>query len=133
MRRAPHTPRARRTSRVPRKPRRGERGIALLEAMVALAILASAGGFLAALVGAGLRSEHELGRREETLSAAARVLAATTLLTRTELDQRIGRRPVGEFVIDIQRPEPALYRLALSERAAPDLELLVTVVYRPAR
>jgi hypothetical protein len=101
--------------------------------MVALAILASAGSFLAALVGAGLRSEHELGRREETLGAAARVLAATTLLTRTELDQRLGRRPVGEFVVDIERPEPALYRLALSEGAAPDVELLVTVVYRTAR
>jgi len=109
---------------------RADRGIALLEAMVALAILASAGGFLVALVAAGLRSEHELRQRELTLQAAERVLAATTLLTRADLDQRLGRHRVGELLVEVERPEPALYRIAVSENAAPALELLATVVYR---
>ncbi len=110
--------------------RRGDRGIALLEAMVALAILAASGASLIAVVASGLRSEQEMRRRETTMWAAERVMAASTLLTRADLDLRIGRHDVGEFIVTIQRPEPTLYRIALSERVQPEQELLVTVVYR---
>ena len=96
---------------------RDERGIALLEALVALAILSTAG---VAFVGLG-RAAVE----------ADRFLTATTLLRRQELDERLGHHEVGEFVVHIQRPEPTLYRLAIAETVAPEVELLVTVVYRP--
>jgi type II secretory pathway component PulJ len=110
--------------------RSADRGVALLEAMVAIAILASAGVILVGTVGAGLRSEREARRREVTVHAADRVLTAMTLLTRNDLDQRIGTRRVGEFLVNVQRPEPPLYRIALSESATPEVELLATVVYR---
>jgi type II secretory pathway component PulJ len=110
--------------------RHGERGAALLEAMVALAILAGAGASAVSLVSASLRAEREMADRERTLLAADRLLAAATLLTRTDLDRRLGRRDAGEFVVEVQRPRPSLYRIAVSESRAPEFELLVTVVFR---
>lgn len=109
---------------------RAERGVALLEVLVALVILATAGIGLMELVGAGLRAERDARAREATLATEERLLAAHTLLRRHELDQRLGRRVVGEFIVDVQRPEPTLYRIALLHQASPHLEDLVTVVYR---
>ena len=108
-----------------------ERGVLLLEAMVALAIFALAGSAAVALTAASLRAEREMAEREATNLAADRVLAASALLTRTDLDRRLGRRSVGEFTVEVQRPEPALYRIAVAESRSPDIELLVTVIYRP--
>lgn len=109
---------------------RNERGVVLLEVLVALAILGLAGIGLIETVGAGLRAERNARERETTLATEERLLAALTLLNRTELDQRIGRRRIGEFVVDVQRPEKTLYRIALSQQQAPAVEDLVTVVYR---
>ncbi|HET9385242.1 MAG TPA: prepilin-type N-terminal cleavage/methylation domain-containing protein [Gemmatimonadales bacterium] len=109
---------------------RDNRGVALLEVLVALVILATAGIGLIELVGAGLRGEHDAQAREATLATEERLLAALTLLRRHELDQRLGRRVIGEFIADIQRPEPTLYRIALLQQTSPHVEDLVTVVYR---
>ncbi len=106
------------------------RGLVLLEALLALAILSIAGLSAIGVVQHGLDQERRALAREHEVVEAARVLTALTLLTRTDLDQRLGRRRIGEFVAGIQRPEPALYRLAVAEAAHPDVELLVTVVYR---
>jgi type II secretory pathway pseudopilin PulG len=110
---------------------RNERGIALLEVLVAVVILATAGISLVELVGSGLRAERDARLREATLATEERLLSALTLLNRTELDQRIGRRQIGEFIVDVQRPEPTLYRLALAQQQSPAVEDLVTVLYRP--
>lgn len=106
------------------------RGIALLEVLVALVILTAAGVALVGLVGSGLHGEQDARTRERVLASEERVLAATTLLKRDELDQRIGRHSVGEFVVNIQRPEPTLYRIAIAETGSAQVEDLVTVVYR---
>src|SRR6266481_3776824 len=106
------------------------RGVALLEVLIATLILGTAGVALVELVGAGLRAEQDAHHREATLATVERLLAATTLLKREELDQRIGRRDVGEFIVDIQRPERTLYRIAVLETESPQVEDLVTVVYR---
>jgi type II secretory pathway component PulJ len=111
--------------------KRNRRGVALLEALIALAILGTAGLSVVAVVDATLRAQAMAVQRETTLATASRVLAAATLLTREEFDQRLGTRAVGEFVLDVQRPEKTLYRLGISEKAHPAAELLVTVVYRP--
>ena len=110
---------------------RNDRGMALLEVLVALVILAMAGFSLVELVGAGLRGERDARLRETTLATEERVLVAHTLLNRRELDQRIGRRAVGEFIVDVERPEVTLYRIALLQQQSPSVEDLVTVVYRP--
>jgi type II secretory pathway component PulJ len=110
---------------------RNRQGIALLEVLVAMVILATAGLALVEFVGYGMRAEREARLRETTLAGEERLLAALTLLKVHELDQRIGRRQVGEFIIDVQRPEPSLYRVALALEESPGVEELVTVVYRP--
>jgi type II secretory pathway pseudopilin PulG len=105
--------------------------VALLETLIALAILSVAGLSVVALVDSLIGAQAEAVQREATLTTAGRVLAAATLLWREELDQRLGSREVGEFVLAVQRPEKTLYRIAISEQAVPAVELLVTVVYRP--
>jgi hypothetical protein len=110
---------------------RHDRGVVLLEVLVALVILATAGVAMIELVGAGLRAERDARARERVLATEERLLGALTLLRREELDQRIGRREIGEFVVDIQRPERTLYRIAVVQRESPRVEDLVTVVYRP--
>ena len=54
--------------------RRAEAGVVLLEVLVALAILASAGIVTMGLVAAALRSEHDARDRERTLAAEERVV-----------------------------------------------------------
>ncbi len=109
---------------------RTDRGIVLLEALIALAILSGAGLALLSLVTSGLRAEQDARERERILEVEERVLTALTLLKRGELDLRLGRHPIGELIADIQRPEPTLYRIALVQVTSPDVEDLVTVVYR---
>ena len=112
--------------------RRGDHGVALVEVLVALLILSLAGLAAVGLVTEALRSEHEAAARERALSSAERVLAAATLLTKSELDKRIGRSIVGDLLIDVQRPEQTLYRIAVLRPESSQVEELVTVVYRPA-
>lgn len=109
---------------------RDRRGAVLLEALVALVILATAAITLVEVIGAGLRAERDAREREDVLATEERVMAALTLQSRSELDQRIGRRDIGEFIVDVQRPEPTLYRIALLRQESPHVEELVTVVYR---
>jgi prepilin-type N-terminal cleavage/methylation domain-containing protein len=106
------------------------RGFALLEVIVALALLATTGLALIQVVRQAILGQREVERSEATLREADRVLTAYTLLKEPELDQSIGEREIGEFVVATQRAEPGLYRLAIAERRAPDHQLLVTVVHR---
>lgn len=114
------------------RPDLDRRGVALLEAMIALAILSSAGIATVSLVAAGLRSERGSRERELTIRIADRVLAASTLLSRSDLDQRLGERTAGDLLVRVSRPEPTLYRISVADGARPELDLIVTVVYRPA-
>ena len=109
-----------------------ERGAVLLEVLVALTILAVAGLSLVGLLGAGVRAEQDARERERVLADEERVLTAMTLLTRADLDRRLGRHDVGEFVVDVQRPERTLYRIAIAQRSSAHVEGLVTVVFRRA-
>lgn len=106
------------------------RGIALLDVLIALTILGTAGLALTSLLRQAITAQAELVKVESTMDNADRVLAALTLLGREDLDRRLGQHRIGEFVSDIQRPEPGLYRVALAEASAPERMLLVTVVYR---
>lgn len=109
---------------------RAERGVALLEVLVALAILSGVGLALLELVTRALSAEREARDRERVLAVEERVLTALTLLRREDFDRRLGRHPIGEFVADVQRPERTLYRIAVLQASLPEVEELVTVVYR---
>ncbi len=106
------------------------RGAVLLEAVVSLAILSLAGGTVLTLLGEGLGWSRRITAEARQLESASRVLTAMTLLTRRELDLRLGVREVGDLVVTVGRPERSLYRIAVSDPAAPAVDLLVTVVHR---
>ncbi len=107
-----------------------ERGVVLLEVLVALTIVSAAGLGIVGVVSASARAARELGSRERTVAAADRLLAAYSLLTRHDLDLRLGTHSAAAFEVSIERPERTLYRIAVAEPRAPAVELLVTVVYR---
>ncbi len=99
---------------------RNERGVVLLEVIIALTILSVSGLSMTALVSAGFDVQRQVEARELELRSADRVLAAYALLTRDELDLRLGQRKVGEFRVTVQRPDPALYRVGVASDDAPD-------------
>ncbi len=112
---------------------RRERGVALLEVLAAVVILGVAGLAFVELVAGGTRAVAIARERERELADEERLLAAWTLLKQGELDQRIGERAVGPYVVRVQRPERGLYRIAIERNEAPGVEDLVTVVYREVR
>ena len=106
-------------------------GATLIEVLVALVILTSAGVSSAAYVSSIADSQLRLLAREEELARAERLLTALSLLSREDLDMRLGLRDMDEFVTIVSRPEPELYRLAVARSADPQRESLTTVVHRP--
>ena len=107
-----------------------ERGVVLLEVLVAIVILSVAGLSLLELVRGGTQAVTAARLRERELADEERLLTAFTLLAREDLDRRIGERTVGPYVVGVQRPERTLYRIGLARRESPDVEDLVTVIYR---
>jgi hypothetical protein len=108
---------------------RADRGAALLEVLAAVVVMAIAGISMLELVGTHGRAVTTLRARELELADEERLLTAYVLLSRVDLDRRLGEVLVGPYVVGVQRPEPALYRIAVRrpETAAEDL---ATVVYR---
>lgn len=98
-----------------------ERGAALLEVLAATLILGIAGLALVELTATGLRATATAEQRERELMDQERLLTAYSLLRRPELDQRLGDRQVGPYLVNVQRPERELYRIAVGD--------LVTVVH----
>ena len=111
--------------------RAAERGVALLEVLAALVILSFAALGFVDLLGAGTRAVATARARERELADEERLLAAYTLLARGDLDRRLGRREIGPYLVEVQRPERTLYRVALIRKESGTREDLVTVVYRP--
>lgn len=109
---------------------RAERGIALLEVLAAIVILSIAGLSLVELVTQGTATAATERAREAEQMDEDRLLAAMTLLNRSDLDIRIGSRTVGLYVMTVARPERTLYRIAIGRETAPNVEDLVTVVFR---
>lgn len=108
-----------------------ERGVVLLEILVALTILSVAGLGLVELVTGNLRAVAIAVERERELADVERLLTAYTLLTRPDLDIRLGTTEIGAYVVSVQRPERELYRIAVGRVETPAVEDLVTVVFRP--
>lgn len=108
-----------------------DRGIALLEVLAAIVILAIAGLSMVALVAQATDAARVAKGRETEQADESRLLSAETLLTRGDLDQRIGDRVAGPYVVTVGRPEASLYRIAVGRTTAPGVEDLVTVVFRP--
>lgn len=102
----------------------------MLEVIAAILILTLAGLALVEVLAGHTLALTAARSREGELADEERLLAAYALLSRGDLDQRLGAREVGPYVVGVQRPEPDLYRLAVGRSEARGIEDLVTVVLR---
>jgi len=113
--------------------RHGNRGVALLEVLIALAILAGAAVAVVSLLAEMSDHEWRAEVTEARLADEERLLTALTLLARDDLDRRLGQRTVGPYLVEVQRPDRALYRLTVGTASDGSRPELATLVYRPGR
>lgn len=104
-------------------------GAALLEAIVALAVLGTAGVAALVLVRDAVRTVEHAREAERRMGDAHVFMSAVSLWTREDLDRRLGERPQGPWRLAILRPEPTLYRVTLRDSLSGRV-VLATHVYR---
>lgn len=104
----------------------------LIELMAAIAIMGLSLAALLVLASQTVQVAGSVAARERRMRTAHQVMSLHALLPARDLDLRLGVRTVGTFTVDIQRPEPTLYRIDVRDEDAHVSEL-VTVVYRPSR
>lgn len=102
----------------------------LLEALVALVILATAGATIVTMVAESAHAVHQVRAAEEEMRAANAFLSAVSLWSREDLDRHLGDRVQGVWVMRVDRPTPTLYVATLTDTAT-HRELLRTSLYRP--
>ncbi len=109
---------------------RARPGAVLLEVLVALAILSSAGIALVVEVREAQWSVERAQATEHEVVAASRLLEAVSLWPTDDLDRRLGSRSEGRWTLYIERVRPTLYLVTVadSSRTRP---LLQTSLYRP--
>jgi len=106
------------------------RGAVLLEALVALMILAVAGVSLIALAADSARTVEHVRQSEAELRAATTFMDAVALWPRADLDRHLGDRAERAWNLRIDRPTPTLYVAVLRDSAGTH-EILRTMLYRP--
>lgn len=103
-------------------------GVALIEALVAVTLLASAGAGWIALAA---QAEHSLAKamiREESYREASLLLARYSRYTTSELESVAGRRRVNAFEVRLTILQPGLFEVTVVEQGS--VEVLRTVFYR---
>ena len=113
-----------------RRSSRARLGVALLEAIVAIAIFTTAGIAALAMASESIRAVAAARESDAALREASALLDAVALWTRNDLDQRLGSRPQGPWMLFVERPSQELYVITLSDTVhhAP---LLQTSLFRP--
>ena len=110
---------------------RNERGAVLVEVLVAMVVLVTAGLGLVETAAHAIRAADRLAETERCLVDEDRLLTAYALLDRRDLEQRLGWRVVGPYVVTVRREGFELFHVAVGRPdEVPDLE---TVLYRPER
>lgn len=109
---------------------RSEAGAGLLEAIVAVAILAFAGVAAVTAVAESMAAVRRAREADAELRDANAFLEAIALWPREDLDRRLGNRPQGPWRLVIERPLPTLYTVVLTDSASGRI-LLRTSLYRP--
>jgi type II secretory pathway pseudopilin PulG len=115
---------------MPTRWRAERRGAALLEALVALAILATVGSAAAWTASESMRAVWRAHEREHDTRAAARLLTAASLWSREDLDRHLGSRRQGPWRMRIDRPRPTRYDVTLTDTAT-GMVVLRTSFWRP--
>lgn len=112
-----------------RHDNRGRRGMVLLEAIVALTIIAVSGVTAVLLAVSSLAAIDRANKGDERSQRASHFLDAVSLWTRADLDRHLGDRPEGSWRLRIERPVPTLYVVSLRDSTTGQM-LLVTSLYR---
>lgn len=107
------------------------RGATLLEAIVALTLLAMTGLSGLALVRSAVSLTGEAERSESVVADASNFLNSVSLWTREELDQRLGEREQGIWRLEIDRTTPELYIVILRDSLGART-VLRTALFRAA-
>lgn len=106
------------------------KGAVLLEAIVAVVILAVAGTTAVTLVGQSADAVRRAREADAEAREASAFLHAVSLWTRDDLDLRLGDRPQGDWRLQVQRPSPTLYEVTLVDSARTRV-ILRTSLFRP--
>lgn len=104
-------------------------GAALLEALVALAVLGTIGSSAGWLASEAVRSVARTYAEESAVRGASRFLQAVSLWTRDDLDRHLGTSQQGAWNLRVDRPSRTLYVVSLTERTS-DHYLVGTALYR---
>jgi hypothetical protein len=107
------------------------RGMALLEALLALVLLTTAGLAWTALAGQASFALEQAQDRERKVAASAVILGRLEILTAPQLEAMVGRRRIDDHSVLVSRVMPSLYRIEI-DVAGEANEWLETLVYRPS-
>ena len=102
----------------------------LLEAIVALTILTIAALASVGMVRQGIESVRRAQEAEHDVRKASAFMEAIALWPRADLDRHLGNRPEGPWRLQVDRPVPTLYLVALTDSLSRR-ELVRTALYRP--
>jgi Tfp pilus assembly protein PilV len=106
------------------------RGAALIEALIAVVVLATAGIGLITLLGQTAHSMRGTLETERLTRAASEQLDWVAALSRTELVERIGRTQQSGWTLEVIRAAPDLFDVHIARTTASSA-LLHTTLYRP--
>ena len=106
------------------------RGVALLEALVAMTILATAGVAVIAIAADGSRMLVHARATESEVRQASALFDAVALWPRLDLDRHLGNRVQRNWRMWIERPTPTIYTVVLMDSTG-HREILRTALYRP--
>jgi type II secretory pathway pseudopilin PulG len=109
---------------------RDRAGAALLEAIVALTILAIAGTAAVVMASESARTVRHAREADAEVRAASDFLDAVSLWPREDLDRHLGSRVEGPWRMRVDRPAQTLYVVSLADTAGGP-ELLRTALFRP--
>jgi type II secretory pathway component PulJ len=110
--------------------RRSRRGAVLLEALVALVIMASAGATVAALAVQCGQAVQRARSTEAELRRADAFFAIVALWPREDLDRHFGEHQQGPWRLRVERSNLTIYGITLTDSLGVR-PLLRTVLYRP--
>jgi type II secretory pathway pseudopilin PulG len=101
----------------------------LLEVLVALAILGTAGLATVTLATESWRAVRAAREADRSFREASAFFDAVALWPREDLDRHLGDRAQGPWRMHVDRPLPTLYVVTLADSSGRDT-LLVTSLYR---
>jgi type II secretory pathway pseudopilin PulG len=102
----------------------------LLEAIVALTILTVAALASVAMIRQAIESVRRAQEVERDVRQASAFMEAIALWPRSDLDRHLGNRAEGPWRLEIDRPVPTLYLVALTDSLS-HRELVRTALFRP--